>query len=481
MYSWLTNSKSASSEETDPEKNRRPAPATSETEDNRRTRSQRPSITISAAATTSETFEAITLQAQEAAAARQPRSANRLTPRECLQQHRDRSRSRGQSPSPLTQSSSSSNFEFPPNKMADSMTSEQIERICANAVRMALDQDREERDRQSRLATEAAVSAALANQTQQVQALRRPELPPFDKENVEVWIRRLENAYTRSNITKPKDKFAFLEKLFHAKDDARINSFIWHTNPTAEIWQSFLDYIKERHGRTKEQEVHMLLNGIPRDGRRPIVLYDHIKEMTSQVTLDAIRKEVFLKQMPAEVRQHINDRVDDLDFEGVAKACDKHFDKAGKLKDAKQPSAISNISSIRPSRSQQQQPQQTQQQQQQQQPQPKAAFTSPFPSDDDETDVNAVRFKSGQKQTFKVSNRSPSRGRNNSNFNSNRSNSNANRTGGYSSSNSGSSNTPSNGNKICRHHIRFGEESWRCEGSWCLLKSKVAPKGQANQ
>ena len=43
----------------------------------------------------------------------------------------------------------------------------------AAIVKMALEKDREERDRQSRLATEAAVAAALANQTCQVQALRK--------------------------------------------------------------------------------------------------------------------------------------------------------------------------------------------------------------------------------------------------------------------------------------------------------------------
>ena len=68
------------------------------------------------------------------------------------------------------------------------MDAEQIEQITANAVRMALQQDREERDRQSRLATEAAVAAALANQTSQVQALRRPDLPPFDPQNIDIWI-----------------------------------------------------------------------------------------------------------------------------------------------------------------------------------------------------------------------------------------------------------------------------------------------------
>ena len=51
------------------------------------------------------------------------------------------------------------------------MSSEEIQRITANAVAMALAQDRAERDRQVKVATEAAVAAALANQTSQVNAI----------------------------------------------------------------------------------------------------------------------------------------------------------------------------------------------------------------------------------------------------------------------------------------------------------------------
>ena len=144
------------------------------------------------------------------------------------------------------------------------MEAADIERITANAVRMALQQDREERDRQSRIATEAAVTAALANQTNQVQALRRPDLPPFDKSDVEAWIRRVENAYTRNGITRARDKFAFIEKLFSSKEDARVNAFLMDEQTDAN-WDAFLQYLRGRHGRTKKQEVYALLDGVSRD------------------------------------------------------------------------------------------------------------------------------------------------------------------------------------------------------------------------
>ena len=404
-------------------------------------------------------------------------SRGRDTARFLTPQERVRSHSRGRTPSssPLPTSRNAFNTlddaAHPP-----AMDPELIRQITADAVRMALAQDREERDRQSRIATEAAVSAALANQTSQVQALRRPDLPPFDRDHIEVWIRRIEFAYARSNITRPTDKFAFLEKMFHAKDDSKINAFLWGQHDE-DTWTDFTTYLKERYGRTKKQEVYSLLDGVSRDGRRPTALAELIKELTPTITVDDIRKEVLLKQIPATVRQHISNKVDDLDFMGTAAACDKYFDNDGKLKES-QAAPINHIGNLRQSRP----PQQQTQQQPIQQP-TSSSTTPPSTDDNSESEVNAVRFQNGQPRSFSISNRSSSRG--GSSFNSSSSNNSnsqrysTSRPGGAGSSSS-SSNPPSN-QKVCRNYIRHGEQAYSCEGSWCILKDKLAPKGQASR
>lgn len=363
------------------------------------------------------------------------------------------------------------------------MDDEAIQRICANAVKMALQQDREERDRQSRIATEAAVAAALANQTSQVQALRRPDLPPFDKVNIEAWIRRVEFAFARSNVTSALNKFAFIEKLFNSRDDPTVNSFL-NGAQTDEQWTEFLDYLRERYGRTRQQEVQSLLNGPSRDGRRPTELAAFIEEQSGNVTVDDIRKEVLLKAMPGEVRRHLASKLDTLDFKETAKECDKYFDKSGKLKEQPNPPSVSNVGVLK-------QPQQQQQQRQQTTSATSSPFSSPF-SDEETSDVNAVRFRQGQRQSFSVSNRSSSRGRSHSNFGNRGNNNNDNvsqhsnssngRFGVANSSSNGASSFNSTSNKhVCRFHVKFGEQAERCEGSWCLLKNKVAPKGQASR
>ena len=347
------------------------------------------------------------------------------------------------------------------------MDDETIQRITANAIRVALAQDREERDRQNQLATQAAVAAALANQTSQVQALRRPDLPPFDKTDIDAWIRRIEFSYTRNNITKGKDKFAFIEKLFSSKEDPRVNAFL-NGDQTDARWTDFLNYLRERYGRTRKQEAQTMMTGIPRDGRRPTDLAALITERTGRVTIDDIRKEMLIREMPTNVKEHLASQIDDLDFEETARECDKHFDMSGKPKHSTNATSVNHVGS----RSQQQQP--------------TVAFTTPFAQEDSEPEVSAVRFKGGQRQNFQVANRSVSRGRssNSSSSNGQRSDSvnhGANRFG--NSNNNNNNNDPQK--KVCHYHINHGKDAERCQGPWCTFygtqKGPAHPKGQASR
>ena len=179
-----------------------------------------------------------------------------------------------------------------------------------------------------------------------------------------------------------------------------------------------------------------------------------------------------MKELPAEVRQHLASKIDDLDFDGKAKAADKFYDKQGKLREATASASINHVDS------QQQQPQRQPSQQQK-----TMSFTSAFPTED-VTEVNAVRFPQGQRQQFTVSNGSSICGSSSSfNRNSN-SNDNSYSRGRSSTRSFGTSNDNANppNKKVCRFHTKFGEDAERCKGSWCTFKGKVAArKGQASR
>ena len=367
--------------------------------------------------------------------------------------YRRRREQRANSPSPL--SSEGNHFTFPPTTAI--MDEATLQRVM-----------------------EAAMRAANDNATSQVQSLRKPELPSFDKANIEIWIRRVESAYARVRVTDPKLKFAHLESKFDVNADPIINEFLFKTDANAETWTDFLSYLRKRYGRTTKQEALSVINGTPREGRTPSQLVSVMKEKAGKVTLDDVLKEQLLKELPAEVHRQIVDKVEGLSFEQTGELADKWFDKEGKLLLSTTPSTVHSVSANgnharAPTLSST----------------ASAAassdgygdstfFTTPFSGTEDESDINAIKFRQGQKQKFRVQNGSSSR-------------ENQNQNGGQRSNQSGkpqtgSNNRPPNSNggnsttqkKVCPFHIKYGEQAQRCL-PWCMLHSQHTPKGKASQ
>lgn len=389
------------------------------------------------------------------------------------------------------------------------MDPEQIEQMIASAVKRALAEDRADRDHQSALHTEAAVTAALSNQTNQVRSLRKPELPPLDKKNIEQWISRIEYAYTRAEVKKAKDKLAFLESKFTGCDDAQLNELLKGT--TDDDWTKFVDYLRDIYGRTKEDQINSLLSGFPRESRRPQQLASHIRERIGKINLDDILKEVLLKEIPAEVRQHAATAIKTLDFQATADHLEIYFDKQGRVLNSSKSST--GIHSVQPqqhrsrplqSSMKQENPSQTTSTPSTQPSEPSTSFTTAFNSEEEANDVNAVRFRrDGQKQTFNVSNRTQSRGRSQRNDSSRNSSSNGGnssqsssvsryssnggRFSGNSSSNNSSqfngsssgNNNPRSQSKVCSYHNQYGDKARSCKEG-CMLWAQHQSKGQAS-
>ena len=324
---------------------------------------------------------------------------------------------------------------------------------------------------------EAAIRATQATSTQQVQTLRKPDLPVFDRKNVEIWIRRVEAAYARVNCTSPALKFAHLESKFEVNADPIVDGFLFG-DATEDSWNAFLQYLRDRHAPTTKDRALSVINGTPREGRTPSQLAAVMKDKAGSVTLDDILKQQLLKQLPADILKQLVDRVDKLNFEETAKLADAWFDRDGKpllqtsatgvnhvASDAPQPNTSSTASASAAATA------------------PNASFTPVFGPDDDETDINAIRFRQGQKQQFNVNNRGGSRGRGRGNSSGNsrpQSNNNTNSYGNsssYSGSNS-NSNSEKPKKRVCDFHIKFGEEARRCE-RWCMMWEKhQASKGK---
>ena len=321
--------------------------------------------------------------------------------------------------------------------------------------------------------------AANSNATAQVQSLRKPELPQFDKSNIEIWIRRVESAYARVRVTDPKLKFAHLESKFDVSTDPIINEFLFNADADAGTWSSFLEYLRKRYGRTTKQEALSVINGTPREGRTPSQLVAAMKERAGKVTLDDVLKEQLLKELPAEVHRQIIDKVDGLSFEQTGELADKWFDKEGKPLLSATPSTVHSVSASgnhqRPST-----------------PSSNASasasaagssdpssFTPPFNDLEDEMDINAIRFRQGQKQKFRVKNGSAPRESGNQNGGQ-RGNQAGNQRNGNNGRPPNNNNSSAAQKKVCPFHIKYGQDAERCL-PWCMMYPQHTPKGKASQ
>ena len=336
----------------------------------------------------------------------------------------------------------------------------------------------------------AALQASQASQTQQVQSLKKPELPPFDKKNIEVWIKRVESAFLRVNCTDPKLKFAHLESKFQVGEDPTVDAYLYGEANQAN-WDALIAYFKDRYGKTKKQMALSLINGTPREGRTPSQLAAAIDDKAGDVSIDDIKKEQLLRQLPPDIFRQIVDRVDKLSFKETARLADAWFDKDGK------PLIGGDASSINQVTFQPTQPSNTSST-----PAASAAtldtpstLYTDFPQQSEsthpsETDVNAIRqHQQGRRPANRFGNSNRGRGGNN------RGNGNSNSRGAFNSNtnyntnsygNSASySNAPNNSNRgssggkpknICHFHIKFGPAAERCE-TWCMLNPA---KGKAS-
>ena len=158
---------------------------------------------------------------------------------------------------------------------------------------------------------------------------RKPELPAFDSKNVDIWLKRVDNAYRRSGVVDPKDKFAFIETKFAVDADPKINEFLYGDG-TADDWTAFEKYLRDRYGRTKIQQTAVILDGFQREGKLPSEMFAAIKEKIGNITIDDLVKEMVLRELPTDIRRTIHDKVKDADGAETVKLADQYFDRNGK-------------------------------------------------------------------------------------------------------------------------------------------------------
>ena len=197
---------------------------------------------------------------------------------------------------------------------------------------------------------------------------KKPEIPSFDKGHVDIWIRRMENSYIRAGITAAKEKFAFLETKFNVDVDPKINEFLYG-DPSEDNWKNFLKYLQKQYGPTKQQQASIIVDGFKRDGRRPSQYAAALDDKTKDITIDDIKKEMLLREMPVDIRRMLQERIETLTFKAAAEIADSYFDQEGRPRHSTPPQTVNLVAET---------------------------DDAEHPNDDDT--INAVGFRSRQQQ-----------------------------------------------------------------------------------
>ena len=287
----------------------------------------------------------------------------------------------------------------------------------------------------------AAITAAITSQS-----VKKVELPTFDKSNIHTWIRRVEAAFGRAGVTLSKDKFFFIESKIDVNLNPKINEYLCGES-TDEKWDEFLEYLQHEYGRSKEQQAALFLRGIPREGLRPTQHLAKIRDLTKDITLEDLIKEMILRDLPPNIRQSLAERAD-LPPDDAAKAADHYFDKEGNPKHRTPTPAINNVA------------------------------TPPEPTgiEDEPDSINAIpraKFKGGNASRGNFRQSRPAARTFTPPFSDKPRSQNPNNNRGQA----WQQNRPSTLQRICRHHLDFGEKAFRCEPGCQFVKQGTAPSG----
>ena len=307
-----------------------------------------------------------------------------------------------------------------------------------DAQRRQLDESARQMEQQQQTINQLSTAfSTLTTTTASTPSRKKPDMPPFDQQNVLIWLKRLQAAYDRANVTLAKDKFAYLESTFDITFNPIINNFLFNSNNTDDDWKEFVEYMKKEYGPTRRQKARKLIGDLPRNGMKPSQFMAQLEEEVREVTLDDVKKEHLLKSIPPRIREILGKAVEEKTAKEVATLADQYFDSQGRPLE-KSATSISHIDCQQPSSAS---PSST-------------PFTSAF--DDSNTDVNFVK-----KPNFKSRQRSQSRPRFNSNGRQGN-NAPAATTTSSSSSSSSSSRQQQGSNGLCRFHRLFGENATKC-------------------
>ena len=84
------------------------------------------------------------------------------------------------------------------------------------------------------------------------------------------------------------------------------------------------------------------MDGFKREGGKPLQYVAALDDKTNNVTVDDIKKEMFVREMPTEIRRMLLERIETLSFKEAGKIADSYFDAKGRPRHIHQSASNAN-------------------------------------------------------------------------------------------------------------------------------------------
>lgn len=137
-------------------------------------------------------------------------------------------------------------------------------------------------------------------------------VPPFWKQNPQLWFRQLEAQFANSNIINDLTKFNTIVGVIESDILSTVSDIVLDP-PAVNMYNTIKQRLIQQYAETDTKKIRNLLTEITLGDRKPSDLLRKMKELSCNKVGDDLLKELWLQRLPVNIQIVLSASNDDLD------------------------------------------------------------------------------------------------------------------------------------------------------------------------
>lgn len=166
---------------------------------------------------------------------------------------------------------------------------------------------------QSNTASQRQANVSLPSQTVQSQNVNRIQVrvPPFWKQNPQLWFKQLEAQFATSGITSELTKFNTIVGVMESDILSAVSDIVLDP-PTAHPYEAIKRRLVKHYAETDNRKITCLLHELTLGDMKPSNLLRKMIELSCGKFGEELLKTLWLQRLPVNVQQNLSVRTDNL-------------------------------------------------------------------------------------------------------------------------------------------------------------------------